>query len=76
MADVNIIVSFRISSSLVPFALYADDEGFAIVDECLLCLRFHLQEKSLLVEKEEFDSHGDLIRIVSEALHHGVEYVL
>jgi hypothetical protein len=35
-----------------------------------------LQEKSLLVEKEEFDSHGDLIRIVSEALHHGVEYVL
>jgi hypothetical protein len=64
MADVKSVVSFRTSSSPVAFALHADDEGFAIVDERLLCLRFHLQETSLLVEKEEFDSHGDLIRTV------------
>jgi hypothetical protein len=64
MADVNSVVSFRISSSLVVFALHADDEGFTVVDKRLLCLRFHLQETSLLIEKEEFDSHGNLIRTV------------
>jgi hypothetical protein len=64
MADPNSIVSFRISSSPVVFVFHADEDGFAVVDERLLWLRFHLQETSLLVEKEEFDLNGDLIRTV------------
>jgi hypothetical protein len=64
MADPNSIVSFRISLSPVAFVLHVDEDGFAVVDERLLCLRFHLQETSLLVEKEEFDLNGDLIRTV------------
>jgi hypothetical protein len=64
MADVKSVLSFRTSSSPVAFAFHADDDGYVVVDERLLCLRFHLQETSLLVEKEEFDSHGDLIRTI------------
>jgi hypothetical protein len=64
MADPSSVVLFRISSSLVPFAVYVDEEGFSVVDERLLCLRFNLQEATLLVEKEEVDSNGCLIRTI------------
>jgi RNA:NAD 2'-phosphotransferase (TPT1/KptA family) len=64
MADSSQAVSFRIPSSTIPFVVHVDEEGYAVVNECLLCLRFHLQENSLLVEREEFDGDGNLIRTV------------
>jgi hypothetical protein len=53
-------VSFRTSTSPVPFVLHVNDRGFATVPERLLCLRFHLPLQSLLVKKEEFDWDGKL----------------
>lgn len=64
MADPNTIVSFKISPSPVAFVPHANEDGFTIIDERLLCLRFHLHETSLLVEREEFDLDGNLIHIV------------
>jgi hypothetical protein len=58
------VVSFRLLSSKVPFVLHVGDEGYAIVNEKLLCLKFHLQDTCLLVEREEFDDNGALVRIV------------
>jgi hypothetical protein len=54
------IASFRTTSSSIPFVISCDEHGFATVPESLLCLRFNLQQQSLLVEKEEFDSDGVL----------------
>jgi hypothetical protein len=64
MANPSSVVLFRISSFPVPFAIYVDEEGFAVVDDGLLCLCFNLQEATLLVEREEVDSNGCLIRII------------
>jgi hypothetical protein len=50
--------------SSVLFVLHVDKCGFATVPERLLSLRFNLQQQSLLVEKEEFDYDGILIRTV------------
>jgi hypothetical protein len=54
-------VSFRIANAFVSFVLHVNEDGYAIVSERLLCLKFHLQEMSLLVEREEFDSDGILL---------------
>jgi hypothetical protein len=57
-------MSFRLLSSKVPFILHVGNEGYAIVNEKLLCLKFHLQDTCLLVEKEEFDDNGALVQTV------------
>jgi hypothetical protein len=57
-------VSFRTFNSQVPFVLHVSNRGFAMVPEQLLCVRFHLQEATLLVEREEFDEDGNLCRTV------------
>jgi hypothetical protein len=64
MEDMSNTVSFRNSSSSVPFVLHVDKRGFATVPERLLSLRFNLLQQSLLVEKEEFDHDGILVRTV------------
>jgi hypothetical protein len=58
------VMSFRLLSSKVPFVLHVGDEGYAIVNEKLLYLKFHLQDTCLLVEREEFNENGALVRIV------------
>jgi hypothetical protein len=67
MAELLSSVSFRTSTSLVPFVLHVNDRGHATVPERLLCLRFHLQPQSLLVEREEFDCDGNLLRTVYQS---------
>jgi hypothetical protein len=62
--DIKTDVSFRSHNSQVPFVLHVSNRGFATVPEQLLCVRFNLQEMSLLVEKEEFDDDGNLCRTV------------
>jgi hypothetical protein len=58
------VVSFRLLSSKVPFVLHVGNEGYAIVNEKLLCLKFHLQDTCLLVEREEFNDNGALVRTI------------
>lgn len=55
------VVFFRLLSSIVLFVLHVGDEGYAIVNEKLLCLKFHLQDTCLLVEREEFNDNGILV---------------
>jgi hypothetical protein len=57
-------VSFRTPTSHIPFVLHVNNRGFATVPENLLCVRFHLEEATLLVEREEFDDDGNLCRTV------------
>jgi hypothetical protein len=64
MKNSSDVVSFRIANAFVPFVLQVYEDGHTIVSECLLCLKFHLQETSLLVEREEFDFDGILLQIV------------
>jgi hypothetical protein len=64
MSALSDVVSFRLLSSKVPFELHMGDEGYAIVNEKLLCLKFHLQDTCFLVEREEFDDNGALVRIM------------
>jgi hypothetical protein len=64
MEDIKTDVSFKSHNSQVPFVLHVSTRGFATVPEQLLCVRFNLQEMSLLVEKEEFDDDGNLCRTV------------
>jgi hypothetical protein len=67
MAELLSSVSFRTSTSLVPFVLHVNDRGHATVPERLLCLRFHLQPQSLLVEREEFDCDGNFLCTVYQS---------
>jgi hypothetical protein len=67
MAKLLSSVSFRTSTSLVPFVLHINDRGHATVPERLLCLRYHLQPQSLLVEREEFDCNGNLLHTVYQS---------
>jgi hypothetical protein len=64
MAALMTDVSFKTLNSQVPFVLYINNRGFASVPDQLLCIRFHLQEATLLVEKEEFDEDGNHCRTV------------
>jgi hypothetical protein len=47
-------------NSQVPFVFHINNLGFATFLEQLLYVRFHLQEMSLLVEREEFNEDGNL----------------
>ena len=64
MAVLMTDVSFKTLNFQVLFFLHVNNRGFAIVPEQLLCVRFHLQEATLLIEREEFDEDGNLCRIV------------
>ena len=55
------IVSFRLLSTKVLFVLHIGDEGYAIVNEKLLCFKFHLLDTCLLIEREDFNDNGALV---------------
>ena len=64
MAFLRDVASFRTLSDQPPFILYVGDEDYVIVDKSVLCIRFQLLESILLVEREEFDENGDVVRTV------------
>ena len=58
------IASFRIAVDPRSFIIHVGDEEYVTIDETILCTRFRLVESTLLVEREEFDDNGSVLRTV------------
>ena len=58
------IASFRATSDSRPFIIHVGEEEFVAIDKSVLCTRFRFLESTLLVEKEELDENGTIVRIV------------
>ena len=55
------IASFRAANDSRPFIIHIGEEYVAI-DEVVLCTRFRFLESTLLVEREELDENGSIVR--------------
>ena len=58
------IASFRTATDSRSFIIHVGDEEYITIDETVLCTRFQLVESTLLVEREEFDENGGVLRTV------------
>ena len=58
------IAFFRTVADLRSFIIHVGDEKYVTIDETILCTRFRLVESTLLVEREEFDENGAVLRMV------------
>ena len=58
------IASFRTAADPRSFIIHVGDEEYVTIDETVLCTRFRLVESTLLVEREEFDENGAVLRTI------------
>ena len=58
------IASFRVASHSRPFIIHIGEEEFVAIDKGVLCTRFGFLESTLLVEREELDENGSIVRTV------------
>ena len=58
------IASFRTAGDPRSFIIHVGDEEYVTIDKTILCTRFRLVESTLLVEREEFDDNGSVLRTV------------
>ena len=58
------IASFRAANDSRPFIIHIGEEEYVAIDEAVLCTRFRLLESRLLVEREELDENGSIVRTV------------
>ena len=56
------ITSFRTASDSRPFIIHVGEEEFVAIDKGVFCTRFWLLESTLLVEREELDENGSIVR--------------
>ena len=64
MAVYSGLASFRSVIEPTPFIVIVGDEEYVTIDESVLCTRFLFAQSSLLVEREEFDESGAVLRTV------------
>ena len=58
------IASFRTAANPRSFIIDVGDEEYVTIDETILCTRFRFVESMLLVEREELDDNGAVLRTV------------
>ena len=58
------IASFRAANNSRPFIIDIGEEEYVAIDEVVLCTRFWFLESTLLVEREEWDENGSIVRTV------------
>ena len=58
------IASFRAASDSRPFIIHIEEEEFVAIDKGVLCTRFRFLESTLLVEREELDENGSIVRTI------------
>ena len=58
------IASFRAANNSRPFIIHIGEEEYVAIDEAVLCTRFRFLESTLLVEREELDENGSIVRTV------------
>ena len=77
MAVYSGLASFWSVIEPTPFIVIVGDEEYVTVDESVLCTRFRFAQSSLLVEREEFDESGAVLRTVyvrPTETQHGCQY--
>ena len=56
------IASFRAANDSRSFIIHIREEDYVTIDEAVLCTRFRFLESTLLVEREELDENGSIVR--------------
>ena len=58
------IASFRAANDSRPFIIHIGKEEYVAIYEAVLCTRFRFLESTLLVEREELNENGSIVRTV------------